>query len=702
MDRVAESPMTRIDVYPTHTINEFPVRIGRAFPFGASFVPGGVNFSIFSRHATSCTLILFEKDAPQPFTEIEFPKEFRIGNVFTMIVFGLDYETIEYGYRMDGPRDATGFHRFDPSKILLDPYAKVISGRDEWGKQPDWNNIYQHRARLVYDDFDWEWDHPLELPITDLVIYEMHVRSFTRHPSSGAKYPGTFAAIREKIPYLKSLGVNCVELLPIFEFDEFENSRDSPVTGERLYQYWGYSQVGFFAPKAGFAATGKFGMQVDELKTTIKALHAAGIEVLLDVVFNHTAEGNEYGPTISYRGVDNDTYYMLTPDGYYYNFSGCGNTLNCNNPLVRTMILDCLRYWAEEYHIDGFRFDLASILSRDENGAPLANPPLLETLAFDPVLAKCKLIAEAWDAGGLYQVGSFPAHRRWAEWNGKYRDDMRKFLKGEGGLVSTVATRLIGSPDLYAREMRGASASINFFNAHDGFVLYDLVAYNGKHNEANGWDNTDGGNDNESWNCGWEGPTDNPEINALRQRQMRNAFAMLLISQGVPMFVSGDEVARTQNGNNNTYCQDNDLNWFDWSLVEKNAEQLKFVQNMIAFRKAHPALRNPYFLSDSAISWHSTQAWQADWSEGARTLAFMLNGSAAETAQGDDDIYVALNMYWETETFGLPQAPSGKKWHVAANTCAPDGNYSWTPGSEPLLDEQNYFILSPRSVSTLR
>ena len=701
MERVAESPMTRIDVYPTHTINDYPVRIGRAFPFGASFVPGGVNFSIFSRHATSCTLVLFEKDAPQPFAEIVFPKEFRIGNVFTMIVFGLDYETIEYGYRIDGPHDPHGFHRFDPSKILLDPYAKVIAGRDEWGKQPDWNNVYQHRARLVYDDFDWEWDHPLEIPITDLVIYEMHVRSFTRDKSSGVKYPGTFAAIREKIPYLKALGVNCVELLPVFEFDEFENGKISPITGEQLYQYWGYSQVGFFAPKAGFAATGKLGMQVDELKTTIKALHAAGIEVMLDVVFNHTAEGNEQGPMISYRGVDNDTYYMLTPEGYYYNFSGCGNTLNCNNPLVRTMILDCLRYWAEEYHIDGFRFDLASILSRDENGAPLANPPLLETLAFDPVLAKCKLIAEAWDAGGLYQVGNFPAHGRWAEWNGKFRDDMRKFLKGEGGLVSTIATRLVGSPDLYAREMRGASASINFITAHDGFTLNDLVSYNEKHNEANGENNNDGGNDNDSWNCGWEGATDDPQVNALRQRQMRNAFALLLISQGVPMIVMGDEVARTQNGNNNTYCQDNALNWFDWSLVEKNAAQLQFVKNMIAFRKAHASLRNPDFLHDFEISWHGTQAWQPDWSPGARTLAFMLDGRAAETEQKDDDIYMAFNMYWETQTFGLPQAPSGKKWHVFANTGAPDSDYSWTPGSEPLLDEQSYFILSPRSVAIL-
>ena len=341
--------------------------------------------------------------------------------------------------------------RFDPTKILLDPYAKVISGRDIWGETPDWSDQYQHRGRFVYDDFDWEGDHPLEKPIEDLVIYEMHVRGFTRHPSSGVKHPGTFAALREKIPYLKDLGINCVELLPIFEFDEFENSHPHPLTGERLLQYWGYSTVAFFAPKAGFAATGKYGMQVDELKELIKELHRNGIEVILDVVFNHTAEGNEFGPYISFRGVDNQTYYMLTPEGYYYNFTGCGNTLNCNNPIVRQMVLDCLRYWAAEYHIDGFRFDLASILGRDPFGAPLANPPLLESLAFDPILAKCKLIAEAWDAGGMYQVGSFPAYGRWAEWNGKYRDGIRKFLKGDEGTVGDMAQRLQGSPDLYAR-----------------------------------------------------------------------------------------------------------------------------------------------------------------------------------------------------------------------------------------------------------
>jgi isoamylase len=472
----SNSILDRIDIHPTHTYQNFKLRRGKPFPFGTTLVPGGVNFSIFSSHATSCTLVLFEKHNTTPFAEIPFPDEFRIGNTYSMVVFGLDYENLEYGYRMDGSNNFKEGHWFDKSKILLDPYAKAIGGRDLWGKTPDWNEIYQHRARIPFDDFDWENDRPLEIPPEDRIIYEMHVRSFTRHPSSKVKHPGTLAGIREKIPYLKELGVNAIELMPIFEFDEFENSRTNPQTGQTLYNYWGYSTVGFFAPKAGYAATGKFGMQIDEFKALVKELHRNGIEVILDVVFNHTAEGNENGPYISFRGIDNKTYYMLTPDGYYFNFSGCGNTLNCNNPIVRNLVLDCLRYWASEYHIDGFRFDLASILGRDPWGAPLANPPLLESLAFDPILAKCELIAEAWDAGGLYQVGSFPAYGRWAEWNGKYRDAIRKFIKGDGS-VGDMAQRLQGSPDLYAWCGRAPATSINFITAHDGFTLADLVSY---------------------------------------------------------------------------------------------------------------------------------------------------------------------------------------------------------------------------------
>ncbi|MCC5619911.1 glycogen debranching protein GlgX [Nostoc sp. CHAB 5715] len=577
--------------------------------------------------------------------EIPFPDEFRIGNVFCMVVFDLDYENIEYGYRMDGPFNPKEGHWFDNSKILLDPYAKIIGGRDVWGTPPNWDDIYQHRARLAFDDFDWEDDRPLEIPPEDQIIYEMHVRGFTRHISSGVKHPGTFAGIREKIPYLKELGVNCIELMPVYEFDEFENSRPKPESEELLLNYWGYSTVGFFAPKAGYATTGKFGMQVDELKALVKTLHRNGIEVFLDVVFNHTAEGNERGPTISFRGIDNKTYYMLTPDGYYYNFSGTGNTLNCNNPIVRSMVLDCLRYWASEYHIDGFRFDLASILGRDPWGKPLANPPLLESLAFDPILAKCKLIAEAWDAGGLYQVGSFPAFGRWAEWNGKYRDGIRKFLKGDSGRVGDMAQRLQGSPDLYAGAGRGPATSINFVTAHDGFTLTDLVSYNEKHNEVNGEDNNDGCNDNDSWNCGAEGWTEDQGILTLRQRQMKNAIAMLMVSQGVPMILMGDEMGRSQCGNNNTYCHDNELNWLDWNLLELNTNLFRFFKHCIAFRNAHPVLRNQYHFRNvdyvgsgyADITWHGTQAWNADWSPYSRTLAFMLCGKHAKEGTVQDN-----------------------------------------------------------------
>ena len=700
----------RIDIQPTQTYGSFRLRPGRPFPFGATFVPGGVNFSVFSRFATSCTLVLFEKGALRPFAEIPFPDHFRVGNVFTMVVFDLGYENVEYGFRMDGPSDPQRGHRFDPQRVLLDPYARAISGRDVWGQPPDWDDIYQHRSRFVYDDFDWEDDRPLEIPMEDLVIYEMHVRGFTQHPSSGARHPGTFAALRDKIPYLQELGVNCVELLPIFEFDEWENSHPHPETGQMLMQYWGYSTVGFFAPKAGYAATGRHGMQVDELKALIKDLHRAGIEVILDVVFNHTAEGNEHGPYISYRGIDNQTYYMLTPDGYYYNFTGCGNTLNCNNPIVRNLVLDCLRYWAAEYHVDGFRFDLASVLGRDPFGAPLANPPLLETLAFDPVLAKCKLIAEAWDAGGLYQVGSFPAYGRWAEWNGKYRDCLRRFIKGEPGMVGEMAQRLQGSPDLYAGQMRGPTASVNFVTAHDGFTLNDLVSYNGKHNAANGEYNQDGANDNYSWNCGWEGPMDDPGINVLRRRQIKNAVALLMVSQGVPMILMGDEAGRTQGGNNNTYCQDNDLSWLDWRLRDANAEIWRFFKHIIAFRRAHPALRSStHFRNEdymgcghADITWHGTQVWNADWSGVSQTLAFMLCGKHAKGGTvRDNEIYVAMNMHWESHNFGLPEPPKASQWHVSANTSMPSPEDIWEPDSEPLLADQHDFFLGPRSVAIL-
>jgi glycogen operon protein len=556
---------------------------------------------------------------------------------------------------------------------------------------------------VVPDDFDWQGDHPLNLPLEDLVIYEMHVRGFTRDPSSGARFPGTFAGLREKIPYLVELGVSCVELLPVFEFNECEIDHKHPSTGEPLVNYWGYSTLGFCAPKAGYAATGAFGMQADEFKTLVKELHRNKIEVILDVVFNHTAEGNENGPTLSFRGLDNRTYYMLTPEGFYYNFSGCGNTLNCNHPVVRECVINCLRYWVSEYHIDGFRFDLASILGRDPNGVPLSNPPLLEELALGPVLGRTKMIAEAWDAGGLYQVGNFPSYGRWAEWNGKYRDCVRKFLKGALGQVPELSQRLLGSPDLYY--LRGPTASINFLTCHDGFTLADLVSYNEKHNEANGEENRDGANDNNSWNCGAEGPTENPEIQALRRRQIKNALSVLFLSQGVPMLLMGDEVARTQQGNNNTYCHDNSLNWLDWSLKDKNAEIFNYCRRLIAFRKAHPVLRHPHHAGHAdqegrclEVSWHGTRPWHEDWGPGNRTLAMM---SRLRAGTQEDVIYAAFNTYWEALPFGLPAPGDGRGWHLFANTSMSAPEDAWEPGKEPRLPEQEQFLVGGRAVVVL-
>lgn len=696
--------MERIDIYPTRVYQGLKLARGHSYPFGATLVPRGINFSIFSSNATACTLVLFHKGEEKPFVEIPIPDEFRIGNVYSIVVFDINPEEIEYGYRMDGPFDPAAGHRFDASKILLDPYAKAIGGREVWGQPPNWEAAYPHRGQIAFGDFDWEGDRPLEIPLEDLIIYEAHVRGLTRHPSSGVKYPGTFTALREKIPYLRELGVNCIELMPIYEFDEWEHSRTLP-TGETLMNYWGYSSVGFFAPKAGYAATGKLGMQVDELKAMIKDLHQNGIEVILDVVFNHTAEGNEQGPTISFRGLDNRVYYMLTPEGYYYNFSGTGNTLNCNHPVVRNMVLDCLRYWAAEYHIDGFRFDLAAILGRAPNGAPLDNPPLLESLALDPILAKCKLIAEAWDAGGLYWVGAFPAYGRWAEWNGKYRDSLRRFLKSDP-VSGEMAQRVQGSPDLY--RLRGAAASINFVTCHDGFTLMDLVSYNDKHNEANGEDNRDGANDNNSWNCGVEGETDDPAINALRRRQIKNAIATLMVSEGVPMILMGDEMGRTQYGNNNSYCHDNEISWLDWSLLDRNQDIFTFFKHCIAFRHTHPVLRNKehftnldYMHSGYAdISWHGEEAWKADWSEENRLIVYLLDGAHAKGGLAEDDfIYVALNMHWEPTILELPDLPEGKQWYQFVHTNAPVSSYE--PGEEPLLKNQLTIDIGERTVIIL-
>jgi len=695
---------------PTHQSGAFLLRYGHPLPFGASHVPGGINFAVFSANATACTLVLFHEGEKQPFAEIPFPPEFRIGHVFSMMVFGIEYTGLEYGFRMEGPDDRHSGHWFDPTKVLLDPFAKEIGGRGTWLQPIDTDEIYPHRARMVQEDFDWEDDRPLKFAESDLIIYEMHLRGFTRHESSAVDHPGTYAGLIQKIRYLRELGVNCIELMPIFEFNETENTRTNPLTGEPLCNYWGYSTVSFFAPKSAYSSNSQDGGPVHEVRRLVREMHDAGIEVWLDVVYNHTAEQGMDGPTISFRGLDNSTYYMLAPDGRYADYTGCGNTVNCNHPVVREFVLESLRHWAAEYHIDGFRFDLAAVLGRDPNGAPLANPPLLEQLAYDPLLAKCDLVAEAWDAGGLYQVGNFPAYRRWMEWNGKFRDAARRFLRGDPGLAAEVVQRIMGSPDLYAHSGRKPTASVNFLTCHDGYTLRDLYSYNEKHNLANGENNRDGANDNYSWNCGAEGETNDPEVLALRLRMQKNALALLLVSQGVPMISMGDEVGRTQLGNNNAYCHDDAWNWFDWSLCEKNADLLRFTKNMIAFRRANRALRRDEWLTGrdcigsgyADISWHGVTPWKPDWTPASHSVAFLLCGRHGKAAGGPlEFIYCVFNMFWNPLTFTLPVLPKGMQWTRFADThdTSPDGIV--TPGSEPTLENQRQYKVEARSTLIL-
>ena len=689
--------LERIDNQPSQTIEGYQVRPGKPLPFGVSTVPGGLNFSVYTSAGTSCTLVLLSRSEQRVIKEIRIPDHYRIGDVYSIVVFDLDYEDIEYGYKIEGPNEPKAGHRFDKGNILMDPYARATSGREEWGVEPNWEIQYQHRARISFDDFDWEGDSPLEIKDEDLVIYEMHVRSFTQSETSGVKFKGTYAGIVEKIPYLKELGINAVELMPVFEFDEFENSRIHPNTGVRLYNYWGYSTVAFFAPKAGFASTGKYGMQVDELKQLVKELHRVNIEVILDVVFNHTAEGNEHGPSISFKGLDNKIYYMLTPDGYYYNFSGTGNTLNCNNPIVRNLVLDCLRYWASEYHIDGFRFDLASILGRDPCGAPLNNPPLLESLAFDPILSSCKLIAEAWDAGGLYQVGTFPAFGRWSEWNGKYRDTARRFLKGDGNQLGELAQRIQGSPDLYQWNGRSQATSINFVTCHDGFTLADLVSFDQKHNEANGEFNRDGGDDNHSWNCGAEGWTDNPDILSLRTKQAMNALGLLMTSRGTPMLLMGDEFGRSQQGNNNAYCIDSPISWVDWTLLKSNQTLFKFTKTLIQFRHQHPCLRvNRFDHGGSEVfpscSFHGMTPWNVDWNSESRQLGWLM--SCQQENGQPDTVYVAANSAHYATWFDLPLLPEIYEWNLCFNT----GNQVEPYLKTPLTFRETGILVGERSI----
>ncbi len=655
---------------PLDVVEGFKIRPGFFRMYGACVASNGVSFTINSHGATRCTLLLFKPQAPKPYARIPFPDSYRIGDTYSMLVFDIKPDEFEYAFSFDGPYEPAKGLLFNGENVLLDPYSRAVTGQRKWGEKPEGGKDFEYRARVVKSSFDWGDIKQLEQPFEDLVIYETHVRGYTKDKSSGVSAPGTFAGLKDKIPYLKDLGINAVELMPIFEFDEMESAR--VVDDVQLYNYWGYNTVSFFAPNTSYAFNEEHNHEGDELKSLIKALKENGIEVILDVVFNHTAEGNEMGPCFSFKGIDNNVYYMLTPDAHYYNFSGCGNVMNCNHPVVRSFIIDCLRHWAIEYRVDGFRFDLASILGRDQNGAPMANPPILESLAFDPVLGKMKLIAEAWDAGGLYQVGSFPSWNRWAEWNGRYRDDMRSFLKGDDGMAGNAITRITGSRDLYSPESRGHKASVNFMTCHDGFTLYDLYSYNEKHNEKNGWNNTDGDNNGHSWNCGAEGETDDPNVNGLRRRLIKNAFAALLCSRGPAMFFAGDEFCNTQFGNNNAYCQDNIISWLDWSRLEEFKEIHDFVRHMIQFRKEHPILRKmtkPSSCQFPEISVHNGTPFNASTDYKTKLIGIMYAGRNEEDTE-DDIVFYCMNAYWEPLVMQLPVLPNGKHWHVDTNTNA--------------------------------
>ena len=655
---------------PLDVVEGFKIRPGFFRMYGACVASNGVSFTINSHGATRCTFLLFKPQAPKPYARIPFPDSYRIGDTYSMLVFDIKPDEFEYAFSFDGPYEPAKGLLFNEENVLLDPYSRAVTGQRKWGEKPEGGKDFEYRARVVKSNFDWGNIKQLEQPFEDLVIYETHVRGYTKDKSSGVSAPGTFAGLKDKIPYLKDLGINAVELMPIFEFDEMESAR--VVDGVQLYNYWGYNTVSFFAPNTSYAFNEEHNHEGDELKSLIKALKENGIEVILDVVFNHTAEGNEMGPCFSFKGIDNNVYYILTPDAHYYNFSGCGNVMNCNHPVVRSFIIDCLRHWAIEYRVDGFRFDLASILGRDQNGAPMANPPILESLAFDPVLGKMKLIAEAWDAGGLYQVGSFPSWNRWAEWNGRYRDDMRSFLKGDDGMAGNAITRITGSRDLYSPESRGHKASVNFMTCHDGFTLYDLYSYNEKHNEKNGWNNTDGDNNGHSWNCGAEGETNDPNVNGLRRRLIKNAFAALLCSRGPAMFFAGDEFCNTQFGNNNAYCQDNIISWLDWSRLEEFKEIHDFVRHMIQFRKEHPILRKmtkPSSCQFPEISVHNGTPFNASTDYKTKLIGIMYAGRNEEDTE-DDIVFYCMNAYWEPLVMQLPVLPNGKHWHVDTNTNA--------------------------------
>ncbi len=666
---------------------------GHCRPFGATPEPNGVNFAVFSRHAERVHLVLFQDGLSEPIAEIPLdPTVNKTGDVWHIFVADLPPDTL-YGYRVFGPAAPQEGHYFDPRHVVIDPYARAVSGGHRWGVAGrNGESRHTRRGRLVMDDFDWQGDLPPSTPMRDTVIYELHVRGYTCHPSSEVRYPGTFLGLCEKIPHLKALGITAVQLMPVVEFDELDQPRKHPATGEQLKNYWGYSPLSFFAPKASYAAHP--GGEVREFKEFVRAFHKAGIEVILDVVYNHTCEGNEHGPTLSFRGLDNSIYYMLDKKGHFYNYAGCGNTLNCNHPVVRDLIIDSLVHMVHELHVDGFRFDLASILGRGADGRVLEDPPLIRHIAEHPVLAGAKLIAEAWDAAGLHQLGKFPAWGRWAELNGMFRDDVRRFVRSDPNTTAALAKRICGSIDIYGDSSRHPYHSINFVTSHDGFTLRDLVSYNHKHNWENGEDDRDGSQWNLSWNCGEEGPTENPEVNALRRRQMKNVITIMMLSQGVPFLLYGDEFGRTQKGNNNAYCQDNEISWVDWSLAEKNAHYLRFTRMMIALRKQYFALSREEFIN--RVSWHGTKLGDPDWIGASRTLAFQMHGW-----HGQPDLHVMFNMHWDWQRFALPQRAGKHRWRRLVDTRLVSPDDIVEDAQCVPLNPGDHYSLCPRSIVIL-
>jgi isoamylase len=691
------------------------VQAGNPLPWGAHQRGDGVNFAFFSRHATRVRLELYQNADDSTATRIIDldPVRHRTGDVWHVWVRGVPACQL-YGYRIDGPYRPEEGHRFNPHKLLLDPFARAIACVKDWDfsaargydsssgltdlsiSTVD-NAGTTPKCIFTHDHFDWEMDSPPKHSASETVIYETHVRGFTIHPSSGAADPGTFAGLTEKIPYLQDLGVTAIELMPVVEFNENELMRLNPITTEKLRNYWGYNPVAFFAPKQSYSIGGAPGQQTLEFREMVKAFHRAGIEVILDIVLNHTAEGHETGPTICLRGIENSIFYMLQENGrrYYKDFTGVGNTLNANHPIVRQFVMSVLRYWVIHTHVDGFRFDLASVLGRDEHGNILRNAPLLDVIAEDPILRDVKLIAEAWDAGGAYQVGSFST-QRWTEWNGRFRDDVRRFWLGDAGMMGLFASRICGSSDLYQGSGKGPGSSLNFVTSHDGFTLNDLVSFKQKHNDENGEYTRDGTDANYSDNCGVEGPSDDPAVEGMRQRLIKTFLLTLFISRGIPMLLGGDEFRRTQRGNNNAYCQDNEVSWFDWSLVEKHKEIQRFTQGIIAFRRAHPVLRREVFYTDADIKWFAPNGGIPDWTDQRqKSFACLILG------QTEPDLFLMFNADAKPVDFSIAALPGRKIWRLAVDTSRSSPDDLYEPGKEPSLQSQISFRVEPRSSAIL-